>query len=176
MTDEYKGTTVKELKTSDVTLTSSIKLKKNPGKPGIAVFYYDWCGFCVKVKPELIKLSKKIPVYAFRIDDPKASAVPALYGITSAPNLRFVDAKGVVKRDPYYGDRTVAALTAYVKEKSKTGGGKKCKCSGNVCNKKCMKGGAKPKRKVTKKKVTKKKPKKVVKKVTKKKIKKRTKK
>jgi thiol-disulfide isomerase/thioredoxin len=160
MTDEYKGTTVKEIKTADVSMAGTKSmLKKHNKKAGIVIFYFTWCGFCKSIRNDIVKLSKKVPVYAVRIDDPAAKDIAAAYSVESAPNLRFVNSNGEIKPTPYYGDRTVAALTKYVKEKSQTGG----------CGACSMAGGKKPAKKVVKKtKKVVKKTKKVVKKVVKK--------
>jgi len=160
MSDEYKGTTVKEIKTADVSLAGTKSLlKKHNKRAGIVIFYFDWCGFCKSIKSEIIKLSKNVPVYAVRIDDPAAKDIASAYSVESAPNLRFVNSKGEIKPTPYYGDRTVTALTKYVKEKSQTGG---CGTCG-------MSGGKKPAKKAVKKtKKVIKKTKKIAKKVVKK--------
>ena len=160
MADKYTNTKVTELTLKDFDLKNK-KLKKKPKTVGLIVFYYSWCGFCVQLTPEFIKLSKKAGVTLFAVHGSNElkgnDKVFAGFRVEGVPNIRYVSKDGKISSEPYFGGRTVDIMHAFIKSKALSGGSrahkggcKKCKrnCSGGACKKKLTGG----KRKVVKKK------------------------
>jgi len=146
MADHFKGAKVITLSAKD--FDSSMKLKKKPGKNTLIVFHANWCGFCLQLAPVYKQLSSKTKVYSIEADLPGSSEIFQHYQIQGFPSIRYMDKNGKIDTENYYGERDVASMIKYIKEKSTSGGAKRKaakkpakkqvkKCVGKGCKGKC---------------------------------------
>lgn len=125
MSNHYKAGKVINLTRKD--FDGSFKLKKAPGKDGLIVFHANWCGFCVQLAPQYVELSKKagIKLYAVEVDTSGCQDIFEHYQIQGFPSIRFISKNGNIDMENYMGDRDVASMMKYIKEKGTKGGAKK---------------------------------------------------
>jgi thiol-disulfide isomerase/thioredoxin len=141
MVNKFQGGNVINLKRKD--FDSSFKLKKAPGKDGLIVWFANWCGYCVQLAPQYKELSKKsgIKLYAVEVDTSGCQDVFEHYMVQGFPSIRFISKTGNIDMNNYMGERDVASMMKYIKEKGTTGGAKKVvkktQCGGAKCKKNC---------------------------------------
>jgi len=144
MVNHFQGAKVINLKRKD--FDNSMKLKKAPGKSGLIAFHANWCGYCVQLSPVYKELSKKsgIKIYAIEVDTPGCKEIFEHYMVQGFPSIRYIGGNGKIDTENYYGERDVASMMKYIKEKSTSGGAKRKvakkqvkKCSGKGCKGKC---------------------------------------
>ena len=135
--NKFKNTNVIELKYNDFDKIINIKKSKCSAKPGIILFYYEWCGFCQMITPEIIKLAEKknICVYALNGDKPNSKIIFNHYNINGVPYMLYVSASGKIsKKNKYMGNRTVQDMYKFIKKYTKIYGG----CGNSVYIKKMI--------------------------------------
>ncbi len=80
---------------------STAGLPGAPGKLKILEFSAAWCGPCNKMKPFIEDAQKrygaKIEFITVDIDDPKNAALVTKYGVSTVPQLYFIDQSGAIQ-------------------------------------------------------------------------------
>ena len=117
---KFSNTTVKVLTTKD--FDSSLTSVKNPtSKPGLIVFYQEWCGYCQMVAPALIELSKNksYAVYAVEGDFGDNTKIFEKMKIQGVPNIHYISALGKIAKPTYMGARDILSFAKFINSKSK---------------------------------------------------------
>jgi len=85
----------KNLKPSEYNLGTTYELAMQSKKPFIAVFYSDWCGYCVQSMPKYETLADiykdKYNFVMVNTDDPALENLVRSYYIGSLPTIYIVD-------------------------------------------------------------------------------------
>jgi len=116
---KFSNTTVKVLTTKD--FDSSLTTVKNSNKPGLIVFYQEWCGYCQMVAPALIELSKNksFSVYAVEGDYADNMKLFEKMQIQGVPNIHYISAKGKIAKPTYMGPRDILSFAKFINSKTK---------------------------------------------------------
>jgi thioredoxin 1 len=87
-------------------ITTKVELDKEYSNNKLVLidFYADWCGPCVKLAPNLVKLDSthgdKVKIIKVNVD--KAAKLAEEYGISSIPAVYLVKDKKVIKKEIGY--------------------------------------------------------------------------
>ncbi|MFH1368462.1 MAG: thioredoxin family protein [Elusimicrobiota bacterium] len=100
----------------------ALQVSAQSGKPVMADFYADWCGWCKKLDEdtysdsEVIKLSKGF--VCVKVDADVDGASSKKYDIRGLPTILFTDAKGKVihRIGGYLGPRDFASVMRSIKK------------------------------------------------------------
>lgn len=99
---------------------NSIFIPRATGTGGLVMVKNDWCGFCVKVKPELSKVAsmtgKAFPI--FTIDGDSEPELTKDLGVRGFPTIFFVGKNGAIG-EQYSDSRTKDAFIKNICSKAR---------------------------------------------------------
>jgi len=117
---KFSNTPVKVLTVKD--FDSSLTAVKTPTpKPGLIVFYQEWCGYCQMVAPALIELAKNqsYSVYAVEGDFADNMKIFEKMQIQGVPNIHYISASGKIAKPTYMGARDILSFAKFINSKTK---------------------------------------------------------
>lgn len=104
-----KGELLPGKKPAEYKIGTTYEKAMKGGKPILAVFYANWCGFCMKFMPKYEELSKayknKYNFVMLDVDDKKNAELVKEYAITFYPSVFLIN--------PANGDRTLVNSNLY---------------------------------------------------------------
>ena len=84
-------------KPSDYKLGVTYDNAVNSDRPMIALFYADWCGYCMRFMPKYVAMSKKYSgkynIVMLNVEDPANKSLVEKVAITGFPTLYIIDPK-----------------------------------------------------------------------------------
>ena len=110
---------IQHLKSSHFKVTSNGVYVKNNGKPGMILFWAEWCGFCTKFKPTYEQLCKNIgPSFiCTAIEHTELGKNPKIsetLGVRGYPTLMFFDKSGKITNKYNNPDRSYSAISDHI--------------------------------------------------------------
>lgn len=91
----------------------------NSNEPVVALFYAPWCGHCKRLKPIWKQVEDNFPNVCKSVDCDADPKMAEKFGVKGFPTIKYLP-EGFANpssAEEYQGERSLEALTAFVKEK-----------------------------------------------------------